>query len=112
VLNVNPTQYVYAQQIVSVLREFAPEGINRDFLYRRIVAPLRDDGVILASCNRGYKIPISVEDITIYLNQTHTVVAPMLHRMEKCRDLIKRATLNNMDVLDDPAFIQYKRYFD
>ncbi len=83
-----------------------------NYLYRRIIAPLRDAGVILSSCSQGYKIPISVEDITTYINQTHTVVSPMLHRIEICRNLIKQQTSNDLDVLADPAFLKYKKYFD
>ncbi len=86
--------------------------IARNFLYRRVVAPLRDAGVLIASCPQGYKIPISVDDIVTYLNQTHTIVSPMLYRMGKCRDLILQNTYGNLDILNDPAFVKYKKYFD
>lgn len=109
---VDAQKYISSSQLLSVLREQSEERVRRDFLYRRVIAQLRDSGVILASCTQGYKIPISVEDITTYLNQTHTVVSPMLHRIEICRNLIKQQTDNNLDVLDDPVFLRYKSYFD
>ena len=40
------------------------------------------------------------------------IVSPMLHRVEICRNLIKQQTNNALDVLDDPAFLKYKNYFD
>ena len=86
--------------------------MTRDFLFRQVIAPLRDSGVILASCVHGYKIPISVEDINTYLNQTTSIVGPMMQRMGKCRQLIKEGTSNDVDVFNDPAFLKYKRYFD
>lgn len=92
--------------------KYADTRIRLNYLYRRIIAPLRDAGVILASSSQGYKIPVSVEDITTYINQTHTVVSPMLHRIGICRNLIKQQTNNDLDVLDDPAFLKYKNYFD
>ena len=95
-----------------MLEEYADTRIRLNYLYRRIIAPLRDAGVILASSSQGYKIPVSVEDITTYINQTHTVVSPMLHRIGICRNLIKQQTNNDLDVLDDPAFLKYKNYFD
>lgn len=110
--NVNPTRYIYSNQIISVLREYTDQKVSRNFLYRKVIAPLRDEGVIIASSSHGYKIPISVEDIKTYLNSTHTIVSPMLHRIGICRALIQQQTNNKMDILDDPAFVKYKKYFD
>ncbi len=110
--NVDPTRYIYSSQVISVLREYTKQKVSRNFLYRKVIAPLRDSGVIIASSSHGYKIPISVEDIKTYLNSTHTIVSPMLHRIGICRTLIQQQTGNQLDVLDDPAFLRYKKYFD
>lgn len=109
---VDARKYISSHQILSVLEEYADQRIRPNYLYRHVIAPLRDAGVILASCAHGYKIPISIEDITTYFNQTHMIVSPMLHRIEICRNLIKQQTNNELDVLDDPAFLKYKNYFD
>lgn len=110
--NVDATKYISSYQLISVLEEYTETRIRLNFLYRRVIAPLRDAGVILASSTQGYKIPISAKDVTTYINQTHTVVSPMLHRIGICRDLIKLQTDGKLDVLDDPAFLKYKNYFD
>ena len=112
VQNVSAQAFVSSHQLLNVLEEYADTRIRLNYLYRRIIAPLRDAGVILASSSQVYKIPVSVEDITTYINQTHTVVSPMLHRICICRNLIKQQTNNDLDVLDDPAFLKYKNYFD
>ena len=112
VQNVDASEYVSSYRLLSILEEYSGAKIRLNYLYRRVIAPLRDAGVILASCTHGYKIPVSVEDITTYINQTHTVVSPMLHRIGICRNLIKQQTNNELDVLDDPAFLKYKNYFD
>lgn len=112
VQNISPSKFLYSNQIISVLQEYTEQRITRNHLYRRVIAPLRDEGVIIASSSRGYKIPISVDDIKTYLNSTHTIVSPMLHRIGICRQLIKQQTGNSLDVLDDPAFLRYKKYFD
>ena len=110
--NIDARKYVSSHQLLSILEEYAGHRVRPNYLYRRIVAPLRDDGVILASSAHGYKLPISVKDVVTYFNQTHMIVSPMLHRMELCRKLIKQQTHNGLDILDDPAFVKYKRYFD
>lgn len=112
VQNVNPTRYISSYQLLSAIREYTERRITKNYLYRKVIAPLRDEGVIIASCAQGYKIPISAIDITSYLNQTKARVGPMLHRVSICRQLILQETIGALDVLDDPAFIRYKKYFD
>jgi len=111
-VNNNPSQYISSYQLVSLLRTYLGRKISRDFLYRRVVAKLRDEGVLIASCPQGYKLPISVDDIVAYLNQTHMIVSPMLNRMGKCRNLIIQRTSGRLDILDNPAFLKYKKYFE
>ena len=112
VSQVDPTRYVYSDELVLHLAEIIERRVTKEILFRRVIAPLRDEGVILASSVKGYKIPISVEDIISYLNQTTSTVGPMLHRMGMCRDSIMQGTDNNLDLFDDPAFLKYKKYFD
>lgn len=110
--NVNPTHFVSSNELLKIIQEYIGKKVSKEYLFRRVVAPLRDKGVILSSCNKGYKIPISVDDITTYFNQTHTTVGPMLNRINICRKLVLQGTDRRLDILDDPAFARYKSYFD
>ena len=112
VLQICPTAFVYSDELVKHLRENVQIRVTRNTLFRRVIAPLRDEGVILASCKKGYKIPISVEDLLTYLNQSLTTVGPMIQRMGICRNLVKQGTDGKLDLFDDPALIRFKRYFD
>ena len=111
-ININPAQYVYSDELIRNIQQYVDRKVTKDFLFRRVIAPLRDNGVILASCVHGYKIPISVDDIITYLNQTTSTVGPMLNRMGICRKLILQGTDNELDVFNEEAFIRYKSYFD
>ncbi len=112
VRNVNAEAYVSSNQLVAVLSEYANKRVTKDFLYRRVIAQLRESNVIISSCGHGYKIPINVDDIYSYLNQTNSLVSPMLHRVELCRNLIFQQTDKQLDILEDDAFVKYKKYFD
>ena len=112
VLQIDPTAFVYSDELVRHLRENIGIRVTRNKLFRRGIALLRDEGVILASCKKGYKIPISVEDLMTYLNQSLTTVGPMVHRMGICRNLVRQGTDGALDLFDDPALIRFKRYFD
>lgn len=54
---VDATRYISSTKLLSILKECADnEKISKNFLYRKVIASLRDSGVILASCTQGYKI--------------------------------------------------------
>ncbi len=111
VRNINSNKYVSSGEIIKVLSDLSDRKVRRDYLYRKIIAPLRDAGVIIASCSHGYKIPTCIDDIYTYVNQTNGIVGPMLNRVEKCRQLILSQTDGSLDIFDDPALKKYKRYF-
>ncbi len=105
------SRYVHSGEIVQELSRLTEKRVTKDFLYRRIIAPLRDDGVLIASSTHGYKIPTTAADISTYVNQTASVVGPMLTRIEKCRSQIQKATDNQLDILADPVLAGYRRFF-
>jgi hypothetical protein len=111
VRNMNDSTYIHSSEITRMLSNISEQKVTRDYLYRRIVAPLRDAGVLISSSPFGYKIPTCVNDIYTYINQTSGIVSPMLSRIEKCRTLIKKQTNGALDVLDVPALTKFKRYF-
>jgi len=111
VRNFNPNRYISSGEVISILSEVYGHRIRRNYLYRKIIAPLRDSGVIIASNSHGnshgYKIPSCINDINSYVNTTIGVTGPML----KCRKLILQKTNGDLDIFDDPALESYKRYF-
>lgn len=111
VRNVNASKFVSSAEILKVLSDLADRKVRRDYLFRKIIAPLRDAGVIIASSSQGYKIPSCINDIFSYINQTNGIVGPMLSRIEICRKLILSQTDGIIDIFDDPALVKYKRYF-
>lgn len=111
VRNINSSTYIHSSEMTKQLAAFSGKKVTRDYLYRRIIAPLRDAGVLIASSSHGYKIPSCINDIYTYVNQTNGIVSPMLSRIQKCRVLIKKQTDGKLDIMDDPLLFKYKRYF-
>lgn len=109
--NINKTTFIHSSEITRHLSESSMKRVSQNYLYRKIIAPLRDADVMIASSAHGYKIPTSVKDIYTYINQTSGIVNPMLNRIEKCRKLISKQTDGALDILNDPALTKYKRYF-
>ena len=78
----------------------------------RIIGKLRDKGVIIASSQKGYKIPSKQKELYDYINHDAKIVIPMLARLKKCRDLVKLGTANELDLLEHSEYDQLRAYFD
>lgn len=109
---ISDVKYITAPRIIEALALQTGKRLTLQYMYRRIIAPLRDKGVIIASCSNGYKIPTCEKDIYNYLNQSSSIITPMLSRMGKCRNSILQITDGQLDILDLTEFIKLKKYFD
>ena len=78
----------------------------------KVIGKLRDKGVILASSQKGYKIPSKQTELYDFINHDAKIVLPMLARLKKCRDLVKLNTVGGLDLLDHPEYEQLRVYFD
>jgi hypothetical protein len=107
-----PDQYVSTKEIIRNLSTVRRQKYSNHYFRTRIVAKLRDEGVIIASSPLGYKLPISQKELYDFVNQSFTVIMPMLSRLKKCREQIKAATKNELDILDKPEYEYLKKYFD
>ncbi len=109
--NYKKTEFMYSGEIVRLLSQLSEKRVTKNYLYRKIIAPLRDVGVLISSSSHGYKLPTSINDIYTYINQTVSVVGPMLSRIEICRNLIDKQSNGRLDILDAQSLERYKRYF-
>ena len=83
--------------------------------FRRVVGKLRDKGILIASSNKrsgGYKLPTSLSDIESFVSHGNQLVLPMLHRIQRCREVLKLATHNQLDVLNNPEFQELRKLLD
>lgn len=110
-LRIEPNKYVSTMEIIKNLsilhgKQLTPFGIRT-----RVVAKLRDEGLLIASSDKGYKLPVSESDLFDFVNHSSLIVQPMLLRLEKCRRQILLATKNGLDILDRPEYERLRRFF-
>jgi len=79
------------------------------YFQTRVIAPLRDAGVIIASSTKGYKIPSCEQDLYDFVNHSNTIIQPLLSRIGKCRDRIRLATDGSIDILDREEYANLKQ---
>ncbi len=105
-------KYISTYEILSNLNSFNELNINEHYLRSKIVAKVRDEGIIISSGAKGYKIPTSENDIYSYLNHSNTIIIPMLNRIKKCRDIFKLASKNKYDILSKEEYKNIKAIID
>ena len=102
--NINPETYVTTFELINQIEQLKPNNISMHYFRSKIIAKLRDNGVILASSNKGYKLPSSSKDLYDFVNHSNSYIQPMIDRLLKCRNQIKLATKNELDIFDHEEF--------
>ena len=97
---IDPYSFVYGNELLQQCRY----GHKKHYLHSSIIAKLRDQGVIISSSNKGYKIPANSEDLYTYVEQSHTKILPMLSRLDKANKKILLATKNDIDILQSDKY--------
>lgn len=98
-------EYVSSRDIINNLTELTGRDYTAHYFKTRLIAKLRDAGVLISSSQSGYKIPIREKEILAFVNQTSSMIRPMLERLRICRNRVLSATENEFDVL---AFGEYE----
>ena len=98
------SKYVSSKELVHNLKFFTKKEYTSHYFKTRIIAKLRDAGVLISSSSKGYKIPESKNDIYDFVNQTNQMITPMIHRLNKARTRIMIATNNELDILDKKEY--------
>lgn len=101
-------EFMHSDQISSRLKSELGEEIDRQALRNRLVGPLRDAGLLLASSPKGYRIPASVNDIQRYIDLSNSQIPPALSRIERTREVVRIATAGRLDILDGPELKNLK----
>lgn len=105
-------RYVYSNQLKKhILSSTGRRYSNQQFM-TKLIAKLRDEGVVLASSVEGYKIPLNQEEVYSYTNHTMQVIKPMLERLRRCRNNILIATNKELDILDINEYRDIKEFYD
>jgi biotin operon repressor len=105
-------RYFPTKEIFSHLNQSRQESIKEEYFRTKIVGNLRDKGVLIASSRNGYKIPSCTKDLANFINHGKRIILPMLNRIKEARNIIKLATGNDLDLLNNDDFKELKRLLD
>lgn len=107
--HIDPTRYISSRELMAHIEGRRGTSPTLHYFQTRVIAPLRDAGVIIASSTKGYKIPSCEQDLYDFINHSNTIIQPLLSRIGKCRDRIRLATDGSIDILDREEYINLKQ---
>lgn len=102
--NINPEKYVPTFELINQLEQVKGSKISIHYFRSKVIAKLRDKGILISSSNKGYKLPSSQSDLYAFVNHSNSYIEPMIERLLKCRNKIKLATKNELDIMDIDDF--------
>lgn len=111
-LRENPNEYVFTQEILDNLNAIRVNKINHHYFRSNIVSKLRDSGLLIASSNKGYKLPVCLTDLYDFVNLSSLTIHPMIQRISKCRNQILLATNNEIDILENNEYDYLKKIIE
>lgn len=100
--NINADRYVPTFELISNIEAIKGGNISMHYFRSKIIANLRDKGILISSSSKGYKLPSCSNDLTDFVNHSNSYIQPMIDRIFVCRRMVKLATKNSVDILDNP----------
>lgn len=97
--HINPTRYITSFELMEHIRARTGKKVSLHYFQTKVIAQLRDAGVLIASSSRGYKLPASQGDLYDFVSHSNTIISPMLSRVKRFRDQVHTATSGEIDIL-------------
>lgn len=103
--------YIYSSELLEVAKKVIPDLKEQSFR-QNIIAKIRDEGVIIASSQKGLKIPISESEMLNYYKENQKKVLPMIKRVILADEALRLASSGKKDLLNDNELKELKILID
>ena len=94
-----PTFYIHAQPILDHVNSYRDEAMSLQSFRMNVIAKLRTDGVIIASSNKGYKIPNTTADIADFVSLVDGQAIPYLKRLAQAQRHLLLASQGDYNIV-------------
>lgn len=96
--------YTSTAELFRHLEDCGYKNVTEPFLRSSVIAKLRDENVLIASSNTGYKIPSKLSDMYDFAVRVDSQVIPLLRRLKKARQSIYTASSGEVDIVKEDHF--------
>ena len=97
-------EYISTKKLLAHLESCGFRNIPEQAIRSTIISKLRDKDVIIASCNKGYKIPRCFADLFDFVERVNSLVLPLVERLNKARNSYLIASKDEIDLLKGPNY--------
>lgn len=111
-MNNSVRKYISTKELQSDLERKGFEKLSTPSFRNKIIATLRDRGVIIASSNKGYKLPAKKSEVEDFINKGQGIIEPMLHRLKLCYNAIILGSNGAIRMLDEPEYNLLKKLIE
>lgn len=108
-MNNSVRKYISTQELQNALQRQGFEKLSNQSFRNRIIAKLRDYGVIIASSNKGYKLPSKRNEVEDFIRKVQGIIEPMIHRLQLCYESITLGSNGEIQILDSPEYVTLKQ---
>lgn len=105
-------KYTTTKEILNHINYGSENPLSMEVFRNKVVAKLRDKGIIISSNRSGYKIPNSVKDVQSFVKLNRDQILPMVERIKIAREVVRTATINHVDILDTDSNKKLKKMID
>lgn len=93
------SEFMHADEILRKMRVEYEVEMDAQALRNKVVGPLRDNGLLIASSPKGYKIPDKLDDVRRYVDLCSSQIPPAVNRLRRAREILRMATAGELDIL-------------
>lgn len=105
-------EYISTKSLLTHLESCGFINVTEQAIRSTIISKLRDKDVIIASCNKGYKIPRCYEDLFDFVERVNSLVLPLLERLNKARNSYLIASKEDVDLLKGPNYPEIVEFLE
>jgi hypothetical protein len=102
-------EYISGDEILDHLATQGLRDMSTHQLKSSVISRLRDSNVLIASSNKGYKIPLSYRDFMDFVELVDGQTLPLLERLGKACQSLHDASLGEIDALGSQRFKRLRR---
>ena len=103
-LRVDLKKSIATKEAIGHLMQNKTKNNTVHYFRSQIIATLRDKGILIASSNKGYKIPVCEKDMYEFVNHGNVTIINMLRRIKRATEGIALATHGKIDILDKAEY--------
>lgn len=111
-VNNSTRTYISTKEIINQLQYCGFSKMSIQAFRNKIIAKLRDRGVIISSSSKGYKIPSKRKEVEDFILHGKGIIEPMISRLKLCYDAINLGSNGSIKILDTPEYHQLKRIIE